>query len=160
MVLPGLGEVSIAWGRQSWRRACVLAGFCAGRLRPNEACKRRNAGARCFTQEAKIMKAKLLLLLLLAGSSSFARTRFFVGIGAGPEYGYSYAYAPPPPPPIVVYAPHCPGPGYTWVDGYWYPVGPRYHWRAGYWSRPPYYGARWVAPRYAGHRYYRGYWRR
>jgi hypothetical protein len=39
-------------------------------------------------------------------------------------------------------------------------VGPRYVWRAGYWSRPPYAGAVWVGPRYAGRRYYEGHWRR
>lgn len=105
------------------------------------------------------MKTKLLALLLLAGSSAFA-AHFSVGIGiGGPAYGYGY-YAPPPP-PVVAYAPPAyPGPGYTWVGGYYYPVGPRYVYRAGYWARPPYAGARWVAPRYYGHRYYGGYWRR
>jgi len=29
---------------------------------------------------------------------------------------------------------------------------------AGYWTRLPYAGARWVAPRYEGQRYYTGYW--
>jgi hypothetical protein len=53
-----------------------------------------------------------------------------------------------------------PGVGYSWVAGYWYPVGPRYYWHAGYWARPPYRGAYWVTPRYHNHRYYRGYWRR
>jgi hypothetical protein len=54
-----------------------------------------------------------------------------VVVGVGA--GYGYGYAAPPPPPVVVYA------------------GPRYGWRAG-----PY----WVAPRYYGHRYVRGYWHR
>src|ERR1022692_4854141 len=44
--------------------------------------------------------------------------------------------------------------------GYRYPVGARYAWHAGYWTRPPYAHAYWVGPRYFGHRYYRGYWRR
>jgi hypothetical protein len=52
------------------------------------------------------------------------------------------------------------GPGYTWVGGYYYPVGPRWSYRTGYWARRPYVGARWVAPRYYGGRYYAGYWRR
>lgn len=103
------------------------------------------------------MKTKLLALLFLAGSSMFAGTRFFVGIGVG---GYGPRYYAPPPPPVVAYAPPYPGPGYTWVEGYYYPVGPRYVWRAGYWARPPYAGAYWVRPRYYGPRYYGGYWRR
>ncbi len=109
------------------------------------------------------MKYKLMALLLLAGSSMFAATWFSVGVGFG-GHGY-YAPAPvavygPPPAPYAAYAPPVPGPGYTWVAGYWYPVGPRWHWRAGYWVRPPYARAYWVGPRYHGHRYYPGYWRR
>ena len=105
------------------------------------------------------MKAKWLVLLLLTGSSLFAGPRVFIGVGVG-GFGYGY-YAPPPPPaPAVAYAPAYPGPGYAWVGGYWYPSGPRYAWRAGYWARPPYPHAYWVGPRYYGHRYYGGYWRR
>lgn len=99
------------------------------------------------------MKKKLLALLFLAGTSVFAGPRVFVGFGVG---GY---YPPPPPAPYYAYRPAYPGPGYTWVDGYYYPVGPRYVWRAGYWGRPPYRGAFWVGPRYYGGRYYAGYWR-
>lgn len=107
------------------------------------------------------MKTKLLAVLLLAGTSLFAAPRVTVGIGVG---GYVapapvVAYAPPPA-PAASYAVPAPGPGYTWVGGYWYPSGARWAWRAGYWSRPPYAHARWVAPRYFGHRYYTGYWRR
>ena len=107
------------------------------------------------------MKTKLLALLLVAGGALFAESHFSIGIGVGgfaPAYGY-YAPPLPPAPPAVVYAP-APGPGYTWVSGYWYPAGPRYAWRTGYWARPPYARAYWVAPRYYGHRYYGGYWRR
>lgn len=97
------------------------------------------------------MKMKLLALLLLAGGSLFAGTRVFFGFGAG---GCGYRYYPPP---VAVYAPPCPGPGYTWITGYWYPVGPRYYWRAGYWA-PPVYGRYWSGPRYYGRGYYvRGY---
>jgi len=42
----------------------------------------------------------------------------------------------------------------------WEPYAGRYAWRAGYWGRPPYAGAAWVAPRYYGSRFVRGYWRR
>ncbi len=109
------------------------------------------------------MKLKFVALLLLAGSSMFAATRFFVGVGIGG--GYVPAPAPvmvyaPPPAPYAAYVPPMPRPGYTWVSGYWYPVGPRWHWRSGYWVRPPYARAYWVGPRYYGHRYYPGYWRR
>jgi hypothetical protein len=79
------------------------------------------------------MKTKLLALVLLAGGSLFAGPRVVVGVGVG-GFGYGY-YAAPPPAPIVAYAP------------------PRY------WVRPP-YARIWVAPRYYGHRYYPGYWRR
>jgi hypothetical protein len=69
-------------------------------------------------------------------------------------------YAPPPPPVGYGYVPVAPGPGYTWIGGYYYPVGARYAWRPGYWARPPYARSYWVAPRYRGGRYYGGYWRR
>ncbi len=101
---------------------------------------------------------KLLALLLLAGGSLFAGSHVYFGIGvSGPGYYPGY-YSAPPPPPVLAYYPPAPGAGYSWVNGYYYPVGARYHWRSGYWGRRPYVGAYWVAPRYYGHRYYRGYW--
>jgi hypothetical protein len=101
------------------------------------------------------MKTRLLLMAMLAGGSLFAETHWSFGIGIGTP-GYYYA---PPPPPVVPYAPPpCPGPGYTWITGYWYPGGSRYLWHAGYWARPPYAGGYWVAPRFYEHRYYPGYW--
>jgi hypothetical protein len=102
------------------------------------------------------MKTKLSILLLLASSSVFAAGRVFFGVNVGVPIGY----APPPPPAYVAYAPPYPGYGYTWVAGYYYPVGPRWYWHTGYWARPPYIGARWYAPRYYRGRYYAGYWRR
>jgi WXXGXW repeat (2 copies) len=51
-----------------------------------------------------------------------------------------------------------PGPGFVWIDGYWYAAGSRYRWHQGYWSRPPYEGAHWVGPRHDGERFYAGYW--
>ncbi len=57
----------------------------------------------------------------------FAQSRFSVGIG--------FNQAPP------VYAsniPPCPGPGYTWVDGYWSQNYGRPVWIAGYWNAPVY----------------------
>jgi hypothetical protein len=117
------------------------------------------------------MKTKLFTLLLLVGSASaiVAGPRVVVGVGVGYGYGYGYRgylapapvyYAPMPAPRVAAYVPPCPGPGYTFVGGYWYPAGPSYAWRTGYWTRPAYVGARWVAPRYYGHSYYGGYWRR
>jgi len=106
---------------------------------------------------------KLLGLLLLTGASAFA-AHFSFGVAVGGPVYYSPApvavYAPPPPPVYSYYRPVAPGPGYSWVGGYWYPSGPRYAWRAGYWARRPYRGAYWVAPRYNRGAYYRGYWRR
>ena len=99
------------------------------------------------------MKSKLLALALLAGTSVFAAPA--VGIGVGIELG-----APPPPPHVRVVRPVMPGPGYVWVNGFYEPVGGQYRWREGYWAARPYPHAVWVAPRYRGHRYYGGYWRR
>ncbi len=106
------------------------------------------------------MNGKMLAILFLAGSSLLAHPRAFVSFG----FGYAapapvYAYSAPPPPPVY-YAQPSPGPGYSWVAGYYYPVGPRWVWRAGYWGRPRYARSYWVAPRYHGHRYYGGHWRR
>jgi len=105
------------------------------------------------------MKTKLFALLLLAGSSLMAGPRVFVGVGVGYAPAPVVAYAPPPA-PLVAYAPPAPGPGYTFVNGYWNPAGPRWAWHAGYWARPPYARAYWMAPRYYGGRFYGGYWRR
>jgi len=101
------------------------------------------------------MKSRLLALVLAAGSSLFGETRFSIGVGVGVP-----GYYPPPPPAVVVVRPPCPGPEYSWVDGYWYPDGPRYAWRAGFWSAPSYHGSYWAAPRYYEHRYYGDYGRR
>ena len=124
------------------------------------------------------MKAKLVLAILLSSISAMAAVHVGVSIGGGWGYGPRYYapayyapayYAPgayvsmrfgPPVVRRVAYIPASPGYGYTWIPGYYYPVGPRYYWRAGYWSRPPYAGARWYGPRYHGGRYYHGHWRR
>lgn len=118
------------------------------------------------------MKTKLLAVLLLAGASAFAAPRVFVGVGFGgfrPVYPAYRAYVAAP---VVAYAPArvafapayyappMPGPGYTWIAGYSYPVGAGFAWHAGYWARPPYVGAAWVGPRYFSGRYYAGHWRR
>jgi len=89
---------------------------------------------------------KLLAALLIAGGSLVAAD-FSVGVNIGP-----------PPPPRVLAVPASPGPGYVWVDGYWYANGSRWAWHNGYWTRPPYAGARWATPRYEGGRFFEGYW--
>jgi hypothetical protein len=91
------------------------------------------------------MKSKLLAMALLAGGSLFAQ--FSVGINIGP-----------PPRPRTYVRTASPGPGYTYVEGYWYPVGGRYRWHNAYWTRPPYEGARWVGPNHDGHQFFEGHW--
>ena len=94
----------------------------------------------------KFIGAALLATILLTGSPAL-KAQVSVGIGIGA-----------PPPPRVYARPVAPGPGYVWVDGYWYPVDGRYVWHRGYWTEPPYGGAIWVGPRWEGGRYYNGYW--
>jgi hypothetical protein len=89
---------------------------------------------------------RLLVLVLLAAGYMVGQVSIGIRIG------------PPPPPREVRYRPVAPGPDYYWVDGYWYVVGNRYVWHPGYWTRPPYGGARWVAPRHDGERFWGGYW--
>ena len=75
------------------------------------------------------MKSKLLALTLFAAGATFAQ--FSVGIRIGA----------PPPVHVVKVQPRNPGPGYSFVAGYWYPVGNHYKWHEGYWTRPAYSGA-------------------
>src|ERR1700733_9231350 len=84
--------------------------------------------------------------MLLACAPAFAQVSLGIRIGR------------PPAPRVVRVRPASPGPGYFWVDGYWYPVGGHYRWHDGYWSRPTYEGAHWVGPRYEGDQFYNGYW--
>lgn len=90
------------------------------------------------------MKTKLLAMMLLAGGSMFAQTRFSIGLGFGNQGAGFYQGAP-------AYAsdiPPCPGPGYTWIDGYWTNDYGRENWVAGYWSAPPVFTGYQVAPRF------------
>ena len=66
------------------------------------------------------MKKAIAVMMLLTGGL-FAAPRVTVGFGFGA------------PAPIAVVRPACPGPGYTWVDGYYAPNG---IWVAGYWAPP------------------------
>jgi hypothetical protein len=89
---------------------------------------------------------KLLAIALLTAGSMFGQVSIGIQIGA------------PPPPRVVRVRPVAPGPGYLWVDGYWYPNGKHYKWHAGYWTLAPYAGASWVAPRWEAGLFYEGYW--
>ena len=66
------------------------------------------------------MKKPIATMMLLAGGL-FAAPAVRVGIGIGV------------PAAVAVVRPACPGPGYTWVDGYYAPNG---LWVAGYWAPP------------------------
>jgi hypothetical protein len=90
---------------------------------------------------------KLLAILLLAGGSMF-----------GAQVSLGIRIGEPPPPRVVRVRPRAPGPAYFWVGGYWYPVNGRYRWHEGYWTRPPFGGARWIAPRHDGQQFFEGYW--
>jgi|ERR1700674_45021 len=94
-----------------------------------------------------LMKTTLLAAMLLAGVSLFG-AQISVGIRIGP----------PPPLRVVRVLPPRPSTEFIWVDGYWYPLGRRYRWHEGYWTRPPYSGARWVAPHHDGDEFFEGYW--
>ena len=90
------------------------------------------------------MKTKLLAMMLLAGGSMFAETRFSIGIGFG-GHGAGF-YQPPPSYASII--PPCPGPDYTWVDGYWSQDYGRATWVDGYWYRQPFISSYQVAPRF------------
>lgn len=92
------------------------------------------------------MKKKLLMLPFLVGGILLAQISVGIEIGT------------PPPPRILSVRPVAPGPGFIWVEGYWYPVGHHWKWHNGYWTRPPYPSAVWVVPHHDGRRYYEGYW--
>jgi WXXGXW repeat (2 copies) len=83
------------------------------------------------------MKAKWIVSAILASAltaPAFAQVGVYIG-GAPPPLRYE------------VRTP-MPGPGYAWVDGYWFSNGGRYEWRHGVWQRPPYAGAYWNHPHY------------
>jgi hypothetical protein len=57
-------------------------------------------------------------------------------------YGGAYVQVAPPA-PVYETVPAVPGPGYTWVAGYWRWNGYRYVWVRGHYVYPPYGGASW-----------------
>jgi hypothetical protein len=92
------------------------------------------------------MKSKLIVSTLFAAGAVLAQFSAGVRIGAPPSLR------------VERVQPRSPGPGYSFVEGYWYPVGNHYKWHNGYWTRPVYTGARWVAPHHSEGQYYSGYW--
>jgi len=92
------------------------------------------------------MKRLLIASLILAAGSAFGQVSIGVSIGA------------PPPPRVLAVRPVAPGPGFMWVDGYWYPNGRHWKWHDGYWTRAPYSGAHWIAPRYENRQFFNGFW--
>ena len=98
---------------------------------------------------------RILAVALIAGGTMFAQARLSIGVRVG---GYGPGYYPPP--AYAQYAPPCPGPGYTWTDGYWQPEDGRNVWIAGFWQAPYNSGYGYgysVAPRYVAPRYYNSY---
>ena len=81
------------------------------------------------------MKTKLLAMMLLAGGTMFAQSRVSVGVGIGGFGGGFYQSAPP----YAYGVPPCPGPYYSWVNGYCV---------EGYGHRAPFYGSVRIAPRF------------
>ena len=94
----------------------------------------------------------------LLGAIAFGAMLLGTVSGSHAQVSVSIRTGPPPPPRITYAPPPKPGPGYLWVEGYWYPMNGRYRWHEGYWTRPPYIGARWVGPHYESGRFYSGYW--
>lgn len=91
---------------------------------------------------------KKLILALVLSASALVNAQVSIGVRIGP----------PPAPRIIRRVPVSPGPGFVWLDGYWFADGGRYRWHDGYWTRPPFEGARWVGPRHEGGQFYGGYW--
>jgi hypothetical protein len=69
-----------------------------------------------------------------------------LGIAGCAGFGtYAYARIGPPAPRYESYSPRA---GYVWTDGYYGYNGRSYYWVSGRYVRPPYRGARWVAPQW------------
>ena len=82
----------------------------------------------------------------------------FLATPARAQVSFGFSIGTPPPAPRAYRVAPYPGPGYEWIEGYWYVANGRWAWHDGYWSRPPYEGAYWVSPYWQGGRYFEGYW--
>jgi len=78
------------------------------------------------------------------------------------QIGVSVYMRHTPPPVRVEVRPEMPGPGYTWIDGYWGTQNGRYVWVGGRWNQPPYEGAYYNHAHYdhtaRGWEYHEGRW--
>ena len=74
------------------------------------------------------------------------------------QVSFSFSFGTPPPPPRFYHVPARPGPDYSWVEGYWYPLNGKWYWHDGYWTRPPFADSYWVEPYWEHGRYFEGYW--
>ena len=90
------------------------------------------------------MKNKLIAMTIVGATLALGQISIRIG--------------PPPPPRVVRSHMAAPGPGYSWIDGYWYADNNRWRWHDGYWTRPPYEGARWIGPRHENGQFFAGYW--
>ncbi len=69
-----------------------------------------------------------------------------VPAGCVPAYGsvgYTTWADASPPAPYMEEAGAAPGPGYVWVNGYWYWSGAQWQWMRGYWAPVPAVGYAW-----------------
>lgn len=72
--------------------------------------------------------------------------------------------APPTAPAnVVVTRPSRPSSDHVWVEGHWTIRNGRYEWVDAAWQRPPYSGARWIAPSWerrsdGSYVFYEAYW--
>ncbi|MFY9826364.1 MAG: hypothetical protein WAM82_33680 [Thermoanaerobaculia bacterium] len=110
------------------------------------------------------MNAKRFLAFAIAVFSLIGALGFTppasAGVRIGIGIGLPVFFPPPPLRREVVYA--RPGPGYTWVGGYWdwRPALRNYAWVGGRWVLPGFRDSFWVAPRFGHGFYHRGYWGR
>ena len=82
---------------------------------------------------------------------------------ATPAHAQVTVYIGSAPPPVRYEArPRAPGPGFSWIDGFYEPYRNQYRWHPGYWQQPPFQGAYYVHPHYdhypQGWRMHEGYW--
>ncbi|HEX3627975.1 MAG TPA: hypothetical protein VH280_21400 [Verrucomicrobiae bacterium] len=85
------------------------------------------------------MKTKLLLTAALIGAVSLsAHAAVYGGFSFGRPAARVVVTAPAPVvvAPVVETVPACPGPGYTWVAGYWSGYGTARVWVGGCWKAP------------------------
>ena len=102
----------------------------------------------------KLIKILVLTSALLITIPGYSQR---VGLGLSVQIG--------PPQPLQEIIIERPYPEAVWVPGYYvYDPGiANYVWVTGRWQRPPYYGARWIAPEWrherGGYRFRHGRWK-